>query len=339
MIVVNEWISEPKKISINNKSKIEDLRNAAESHRQSRRRLQSILAPDISYTDICKTVENETIRLLGNDKKAGIGFPTGISANDIVAHDSANPNDNRTIRYDDVVKIDFGTHINGNIIDSAFTVAFNEIYTPLLNATKEATNNGIRLARPGIHLIDLSESIKETIESYELIIDDNVYPIRPADNFGGHNILPYKIHAGKLIFGDPKHMNPAVKIEADECFAIETFATTGEPTLVASQRLPSNHFMLKDNFKRKPLRLNTTKQLLAYIKKTYGTLPFSNRWLEKGFPRYKFGLSNLVKEDIVEKYPPVISIGSHSNIYTSQFEHTIYIHDTYTEVLSSGDDY
>ena len=37
---------------------------------------------------------------------------------------------------------DFGTHVNGHIIDSAFTVAFNPRYDPLLEAVKEATNTG-----------------------------------------------------------------------------------------------------------------------------------------------------------------------------------------------------
>ena len=37
---------------------------------------------------------------------------------------------------------DFGTHINGHIVDSAFTVAFNPKYDPLLNAVKAATNAG-----------------------------------------------------------------------------------------------------------------------------------------------------------------------------------------------------
>ena len=38
--------------------------------------------------------------------------------------------------------VDFGTHIGGRIIDSAFTVAFNPRYDPLLTAVQEATNTG-----------------------------------------------------------------------------------------------------------------------------------------------------------------------------------------------------
>ena len=41
-----------------------------------------------------------------------------------------------------VLFADFGTQINGHIVDCAFTVAFNPKYDPLLEAVKAATNTG-----------------------------------------------------------------------------------------------------------------------------------------------------------------------------------------------------
>lgn len=35
------------------------------------------------------------------------------------------------------MKLDFGVHVNGKIIDSAFTVAFDRQYDPLLAAVKD----------------------------------------------------------------------------------------------------------------------------------------------------------------------------------------------------------
>jgi len=48
--------------------------------------------------------------------------------------------------YDDVMKVDFGTHINGRIIDCAFTVAFNPKFDPLLQTVKNATDAGIKVS-------------------------------------------------------------------------------------------------------------------------------------------------------------------------------------------------
>jgi methionine aminopeptidase len=65
--------------------------------------------------------------------------------NNCAAHYTPNNGDNTILQRDDVCKIDFGTHVNGRIIDCAWTVAFNPKYDPLLQAVREATNAGIRV--------------------------------------------------------------------------------------------------------------------------------------------------------------------------------------------------
>ena len=72
----------------------------------------------------------------------GLAFPTGCSLNHCAAHYTPNAGDNTVLQYDDVCKLDFGTHVNGRIIDCAFTIAFNPVYAPLLTAVKDATNTG-----------------------------------------------------------------------------------------------------------------------------------------------------------------------------------------------------
>ncbi len=125
---------------------VQDLRKAAECHRQVRKWVQSYVRPGMKLFDICSKLEDLNRYLVGeHGLDAGIGFPTGISINNIAAHFSPNPGDeNLVLEYDDVCKIDFGTHVKGRIVDSAFTVAFNPVYDNLLIAVKEATNAGVR---------------------------------------------------------------------------------------------------------------------------------------------------------------------------------------------------
>jgi len=61
--------------------------------------------------------------------------------------------------YDDVCKIDFGTQVDGWIIDCAFTVAFNPVYDTLLAAAKDATETGIRNAGIDVRLGDVGAAI------------------------------------------------------------------------------------------------------------------------------------------------------------------------------------
>lgn len=58
------------------------------------------------------------------------------------------------------MKIDFGTHIHGRIIDTAFTVAFNPTYDKLLEAVKDATNTGIRQAGIDARLGEIGQRIQ-----------------------------------------------------------------------------------------------------------------------------------------------------------------------------------
>ena len=46
--------------------------------------------------------------------QAGIAFPTGCSINNVVAHYSPNTGDRTALQYGDVMKIDFGTQIDGS---------------------------------------------------------------------------------------------------------------------------------------------------------------------------------------------------------------------------------
>ncbi len=96
--------------------------------------------------DICETIENGTRALIeASGLEAGIAFPTGCSLNHCAAHYTPNAGDETVLQYGDVCKIDFGTQINGHIIDSAFTVAFDPVYDNLLAAVKEATYTGIKV--------------------------------------------------------------------------------------------------------------------------------------------------------------------------------------------------
>jgi len=80
-----------------------------------------------------------------NGLEAGLAFPTGCSLNNCAAHYTPNAGDETVLQYDDVCKIDFGTHINGHIIDCAWTVSFNPKYDKLLEAVRAATNAGIKV--------------------------------------------------------------------------------------------------------------------------------------------------------------------------------------------------
>jgi len=183
-----------------------------------------MMRPGVKLMDITNYIEETNRRLVEEaGLEQGIAFPTGCSINECAAHYTCNPGDDYALQYDDVMKIDFGTQINGNIIDCAFTVAFNPTFDNLLTAVKEATNAGIKTAGIDVRLCDVGEEVQEVMESHEVTIGNKTHTVRAVKNLCGHSIAPYKIHAGKSV--PCVKGGPETKMEEGELFAIETFGS------------------------------------------------------------------------------------------------------------------
>lgn len=79
--------------------------------------------------------------------------------NSCAAHYTPNYGDDTIFTANDVCKIDFGVHVNGYLIDSAFTVTFDPKFKPLLDAVKDATFTGIKTAGIDVRLSEVGENI------------------------------------------------------------------------------------------------------------------------------------------------------------------------------------
>lgn len=130
----------------------DNLRAGAEVHRQVRKWAQKTIKPGMGLTEIAEGIEDSVRHLTGHmgleegdNIKGGVAFPTGLSRNNCAAHYSPNAGNTMILDKDDVMKVDFGVHLNGRIIDSAFTMAFNPVYDNLLAAARDATNTGVRV--------------------------------------------------------------------------------------------------------------------------------------------------------------------------------------------------
>lgn len=311
-----------------------EIRQAAEAHRQTRQYIQSWMKPGMKMIDICEELE-KTSRLMIAEQglEAGLAFPTGCSRNHVAAHYTPNAGDTTVLEYDDVVKMDFGVHIKGRIIDCAWTHAFNEKFNPLLRGVQEATEMGIKTAGIDARLCDVGAAIQEVMESHEIELEGKTYQVKSIRNLNGHSISPYQIHSGKTV--------PIIKggettlMEENEFYAIETFGSTGKGHV--HEDMECSHYMKNFDVGHVPLRLQKSKQLLNTINKNFGTLAFCRRWLDRlGESRYLMALKDLGEKGIVDPYPPLVDI---KGCYTAQYEHTILLRPTCKEVISRGTDY
>lgn len=318
-------------------SEISDLRRAAEVHRQVRSMALEKIKPGMLMSDICEIIENGTRALVeAEGLKAGIAFPTGCSLNHCAAHWTPNGGDKTVLRYDDICKIDFGTQVNGSIIDCAFTLAFNPKFDGLKAAVKAATNEGLKQAGIDVRLGDIGGAIQEVMESHEVEIDGKTYGVKCIRNLNGHSIGKYRIHAGKTVPIVNNH--DQTKMEEGELYAIETFGSTGKGYV--HEDMETSHYMINWDAPAGAtahLRSSQSRALYKTIQQNFGTLAFCRRYLDRlGETKYLLALKTLVDSGLVDPYPPLCDVrGS----FTAQYEHTILLRPTRKEILSRGNDY
>ncbi|KAG0438964.1 Methionine aminopeptidase 2 [Dictyocoela muelleri] len=313
---------------------LSEAKRAAEAHRRSRAAIINMIKPGISLKSICEEIERNTRIQLNSELNNGLGFPTGVSLNECAAHFTFNPDDQDIIlKESDILKIDFGTHVNGRIMDSAFTICFDPIYENLLKASQEATKKSLDLMGIDVRVCDIGRDVQEVISSYELIIGSKKIPIRPVSNLNGHSITQFKIHGGISIpivdNGDE------TKIVADSFYACETFATTGNG--IVRDAPNCSHYMATGT--NKHVYNQNTIKILRTIKTHMKTLPFCPRYVDFYSPIKGSStpfIRNLSNLGILDPYPPLNDI---KNSLVAQFEHTLYLTETSKIILTSGDDY
>lgn len=273
---------------------LSDCRQAAETHRQVRQWAQKSIKPGQTLTEIANGIEDSVRRLVGHDGLsegdamiAGMGFPTGLNIDEIAAHFSPNAGNKTVLQHNNVLKVDIGVHVNGRIVDSAFTMAFDPMYDDLLAAVKDAANTGVREAGIDVRLGELGGYIQETMESYECEINGTTYPIKPISNIAGHTILSYSIHGNKSV--PSVKTNDTTKMEEGDVFAIEPFGSTGNGRVYDQGEV--SHYALRSDAPTVDLRLSSAKSLLKTIKKNFSTLPFCRRYLDRlGQEKYLLGV-------------------------------------------------
>lgn len=318
-------------------STLKDAREAAEVHRQARYWLQNEAKPGRKIYDLAEGVENKVRFLIGQEfPLGGVAFPTGCSFNEVAAHYSPNPGDNKIIGKNDVVKFDIGVHRNGRIIDSAFTMCWNEKFEPLLKAVQEATDAGVKTAGLDVRLYDIGVAVEEVMESHEVELDGVTYPVKCIENLNGHGIGLYRIHHKKSVPTVRREYDMNVRMEEMEFFAIETFGSIRGEGYVDETR-DWSHFMI--NYHKEDLfpRNKVAKRFYNEVIQHFNTLCWCPRHMERiGIKGYDKALDYLIRDDIINPCPPLTDLpGS----YTAQFEHTLCIRPTCKEVLSRGDDY
>ena len=142
------------------------------------------------------------------------GFPGSacISINDEVIHGI--PSQERVVKEGDIVKVDVGAHIGGYHGDCACTVPCGEVSEEarrLIEVTRQSFYEGIKFAREGYRVSDISAAVQASVEKngFSVVRDyvghgvgENLHESPEVPNFGhpGHGI---RLQRGMTIAVEP----------------------------------------------------------------------------------------------------------------------------------------
>jgi len=279
-----------------------------------REHMRRTVSEGMLIIDVCEKTES-----LIREKGGKPAFPCNVSINEIAAHYTSSPGDKRTIPPNSIVKIDIGVHVDGYIADTAVTVCFNSEHDILVRTAEEALETGIKMLRPGLPISRFGSVMQKTIRNKGC---------KPISNLTGHQLGRYLVHTSKSL-PNVSHISMA-KVIVGEIYAIEPFVTVAEAAGRIDHLRDAHIFRF---IRHKSLKNEYAKQLLDYIFKSFQTLPFTERWLQKIVPpdRYKAAFTQLLSSKTLMSYPVFVEA---SGKPVAQAEHTVLVTKDGCQVLT-----
>ena len=219
-------------VSIKNKKEIEKMREACRIANLAQKAVEAAIRPGISTLELDKIAE-DTMRKLGAIP-AEKGYPSGVkgvpafpgsicaSVNDEVIHGI--PSKRVILKEGDIISIDLVAYKDGFNGDCARTYAVGKIdktSQKLIEVTKQAFFEGIKFAKKGNRIGDISHAIGEFVEK-------NGFNV--VKEFQGHGI-------GRQMHEDPGIPNygkqgRGVRLEPGMTLAIEPMVMVGSDEIL-----------------------------------------------------------------------------------------------------------
>lgn len=219
-------------VSIKNKKEIEKMREACRIANLAQKAVEAAIRPGISTLELDKIAE-DTMRKNGAIP-AEKGYPSGVkgvmdfpgsicaSVNDVVIHGI--PSKREILKDGDIISVDLVAYKDGFNGDCARTYYVGNVSKEakrLVEITKQAFFEGIKFAKKGFRLGDVSHAIGEFVEK-------NGYSV--VREFQGHGI-------GESMHEDPGIPNygkagRGIRLEPGMTLAIEPMVIMGNPDIL-----------------------------------------------------------------------------------------------------------
>jgi methionyl aminopeptidase len=296
------------------KEALEKFRLSGKILRETREEMKLFVRENMPIIQVCEKAES-----LIAAKGGKPAFPCNVSINEVAAHYTSPPGDERTIPERAVVKVDIGVHVDGYVTDTAFTACFNPDHKRMADTAEHALKTAVESIHGEMPVSRIGGLIENAIRNRGF---------KPISNLTGHSVGRYLIHAGTSI---PNVSQLSLtKVKAGEVYAIEPFVTLPDAAGHVEDGAEKTIFRF---VKPKPLRNAYAKQLSKFIETKFKTLPFSERWLKGAVAKEKHreAFREMLTSKALMAYPVFVEESSNP---VTQAEHTVLITEDGCEVLT-----
>ncbi|KAK2721064.1 proliferation-associated protein 2G4-like [Artemia franciscana] len=279
-----------------------------------------------SVRELCKTADNEVLEETSKvfkkekDLKKGIAFPTCISVNNCICHFSPlNTDPDYILQDDDLVKVDFGAHVDGFIAVVAHSL--------VVGASKEKPSTGkkadailaahyaleaaLRLLKKDNENSEITSAVQKVAESYKC---------KPIEGMLSHQLKQFKIDGEKTIIQNPnegqRKEHDKHKFETYEVYAIDVLISTGEGQ---GREMESRTSIFKKTDETYLLKLKASRQFYSDVNAKCGLMPFNLRIFDSE-ARARMGVVECVNHKLLD---PFQVLYERPNEVVAQFKATV----------------
>jgi methionyl aminopeptidase len=282
--------------------------------REARDEMKGFVREGMPIIEVCEKAE-----ALIQKKGAKPAFPCNVSINEVAAHYTSPPGDEKRIPENSVVKVDMGAHVDGYVTDTAVTVCFNHDYDELVATAERALKTAVENVKPGISVSKIGAVVENVVKTRGY---------KPISNLTGHQVGRYIVHTGVSIPNVAQLSLTRLKLGG--VYAIEPFVTLPD---AAGKVEDGDEVTIFRFVKSRSLKNPFAKQLMKYIEENFRTLPFAERWLQDVVPKesHREAFRELLTSKVLMYYPVFIEA---SRKTVAQAEHTVMIVENGCVVLT-----
>ena len=271
----------------------------------------------------------------GKKIEKGLAFPTCVSVNECVCHNSPIPEESGTLKDGDVVKIDIGAHVDGYIAVVAHTHIVGKLKTegdsePITGKLADVLVAADVAAKIALNTIKVGSTNTEVTNAIAKVAEN--YGVTPIQGVLMHQMKRFVIDGNKVVIqkNEVDQEVDEIKFEPNEVYAVDIAFSTGDgkpkekdaKTTVYKRAVEQNY----------RLKMKASRYLFNEINKKYPSLPFSITSFDD-LRQAKMGTVECTKHDLLHTYPVLYE---KEGDFVAHVKFTVFVMEKKTSQVTQG---